>query len=54
MPLLLAACMRVVTGMRSFWLRPKQRRTVVLARQLWQPVSAMAESRTDRGCWLVG
>ena len=47
MPLLLAAYMSVVTGMRSFWLRPKQWRTVVLARQLWQPVSAMADSHTD-------
>ena len=52
--LLFAACMSVVTGMRSFSVKPRRRMTVMLARQLWQPVSAMAESRMDFDCWLTG
>ncbi len=42
MPLLLAACIFIVTGMRSFFFRPSLLMILKLARQLWQPVSAMA------------
>lgn len=44
-PLLFTACICMVTGI-SLSLRPRRRMTLMLAKQLWQPVSAIAESRT--------
>ena len=44
MLLLLAACIRIVTGIRSFFCRPRRSMIFMLARQLWQPVSAMADT----------
>lgn len=37
MPLLFAACMPIVTGIRSVSRRPRRWITFILARQLWQP-----------------
>ena len=54
MPLLFAACMRVVTGMRSASLKPRRRMMLKLARQLWQPVSAIAGSSIDLGVLVTG
>ena len=45
-PLLFTACICMVTGIRSLSLRPRRRITCMLAKQLWQPVSAIADSRT--------
>ena len=42
MPLLFAACIFIVTGIRSDLLNPNLWSTFMPARQLWQPVSAMA------------
>ena len=36
--------MLIVTGIKSVSHRPRRWITFILARQLWQPVSAMAES----------
>ena len=54
MPPLFAACMRVVTGMRSASLKPRRRMMLKLARQLWQPVSAIADSSVDLGVFVTG
>ena len=56
MPLLFAACMRIVTGIRSSSHWPRRQITFKLARQLWQPVAAMAESYCfwPRAVWLSG
>ena len=48
-PLLFTACICMVTGIRSLSRRPKQQITFMLAKQLWQPVLAMAESCTGVG-----
>ena len=44
--LLFTACIFMVTGIRSLSHRPRQWMTFILAKQLWQPVSAIAESCT--------
>ena len=41
MPQLLAVYIRMVTGIRSCFLRPNRWMASRLASQLWQPVSAM-------------
>ena len=48
-PLLLAACIFIMTGMRSSLFRPSLLMTLMLARQLWQPVSAMAKDWVGLG-----
>jgi len=45
-PLLFTACICMVTGIRSLSHRPRRRMTFMLAKQLWQPVWAIAEIRT--------
>ena len=45
-PWLFTACIFMVTGIRSLSHRPRRRMTVMLAKQLWQPVSAIAERCT--------
>ena len=46
MPLLFAAYIRMVTGMRSFSRKPRCCMIFKLAKQLWHPVSAMAGMST--------
>ena len=53
-PLLFAACMCIVMGIRSSSQRPRRRITLMLARQIWHLVSAMAEIVIVFGCWVIG
>ena len=53
-PLLFTACIFIVTGIRSLSQRPRRRMTFMLAKQLWQPVSAIAESCAVANCDLGG
>ena len=53
-PLLFAACMCIVMGIRSSSYRPRCRITLMLAKQLWQPVSAMADIVIVFGCGVIG
>ena len=53
--LLFAACICMVTGIRSLSRRPRRQMTFMIAKQLWQPVSAIADGRTGvsrdmKGC----
>ena len=45
-PLLFTACICIMTGIRSLSHRPRRRMIFMLAKQLWQPVLAIAESCT--------
>ena len=49
MLLLFAACISMSTGMRSLTERPSFLTTLRSAKQLWQPVSAIALAK-DRAC----
>ena len=53
-PLLFAACMCIVTGIRSSLHRPRRQITLMLAKQLWQPLSAMVEIVIVFGCGVIG
>ena len=50
MPELFAAFICMLTGIRSACLSCRRLRTLMPMRQLWQPVSAMAET----GVWAPG
>ena len=52
-PLLFAACMCIFMGIRSSSHRPRRQITLLLARQLWQTVSAIAEIVIVVGCWVI-
>ena len=49
MPLLFAACIFIVTGMRLRSVNPSRFATLIPARLLWQLVSAMVETETVLG-----
>ena len=49
-PFLFTACMCIVTGIRSSLHSQRRQITLMLAKQLWQPVSAMAEIVIVFGC----
>ena len=53
-PLLLTACICMVTGIRSLSHRSRRRITLMLAKQLGQPVLAIAESCTGVSCDVGG
>ena len=48
---LLAACICKVTGIKSLQVMPRQWMAEIPARQLWHPVSAIAEKVTDLLAW---
>ena len=44
---LFAACICKATGIKSLWVMPRRWMAEIPARQLWHPVSAIAEKVTD-------